>query len=631
MNIKTQCCGLAILLVILYFYFYHKKVNMKTEKVFFKFFIAVFLSVCLDIVSIWGIVHADSIAPIVREVLCKLYVVSVMAAVHAALIYVCVDIYADVKTFTRFRVFFGVMLAGAFVCVMALPIEYFYFPEENLVYTGGASVYAGYLLGLVFLCAIIYHIVFKSKRMNPRRRNAIAVWLAIWIVATILQFSVKGLLLFSFVAAIGIVIVYLFLENPEMNLDRNTGVFNQIALLQYIPQLYNEGKTFTALELVVESGMDVAAREICEYLLTIKGAKSFRYSTNNVMMLFEPGRDIIKVKEQITERFEKGFGKDNNIILKPYWYGMQDSSVAKISKDFFNVVKYAHHNVQDKTNTDITVIDKVMADNMYRNEWITRLLEKSMAEDKIEVFYQPIYSTLEKRFLSAEALVRIRDENEEIILPGRFIDIAEKNGMILKLGEIVFEKVCRFVSDPKFDELGLRHIEINLSIAQCAHRSLAADYIMIMSKYNVDPLRINLEITETASAGTKMILLENMRILRENGVKFSLDDFGTGNSNLNYIAEMPVDILKFDMGMTRSYFENEKTHYVMDATINMAQGMNMEVVFEGVETEEQLAESEKLGIEYIQGFYFAKPMPEKEFCEFLRKHLKGLNSPIDLR
>ncbi len=630
MNVKTQCCGLAILLVILYFYFYHKKVKMKTERAFFKLFIAVFMSVCFDIASIWGIVHADIIPQIVREILCKLYVMSLMTAVHAALIYVCVDVYTDAKMFRRVRIVFGTILAAAFICIAALPMKYFYYRESEDVYTGGASAYSGYIFGAVFLFAIIYHIVFKSQKMNCRRRNAIGVWLIIWCVATTLQFFVKEWLLFSFAATLGIVIVYLLLENPEMNLDRNTGAFNQIALLQYVPQLFNEGKKFAALELVVESGMDSAAQEICEFLLTIKGAKSFRYSTNNVMMLFEDDRDVLKEKTRITERFERGFGKDNNNIMRPYWYYMPDSGVVRTSKDFLNIIKFAHHNVLDKTNTDITVIDQAMADNMYRRERITKLLDQAIKEDKIEVFYQPIYSTVEKRFLSAEALVRIRDENEEIILPSRFIDIAEKNGMILKLGEMVFEKVCRFVSNPKFEDLGLKHIEINLSIAQCVQRSLAVDYILVMNKYNVDPSRINLEITETASAGAKMILLENMRILKENGVKFSLDDFGTGNSNLNYIVEMPVDILKFDMGMTKSYFEDDKAHYVMDATINMVQGMGTQIVFEGVETEEQLAESERLGIEYIQGFYFAKPMPEDEFCDFLRKHLKGLNSPIDL-
>jgi len=630
MNIKTQCCGLAILIVILYFYFYHKKVNMKTERAFFGFLMAVFTTVCLDIISIWGIVHVHLITPVIREILCKLYVISVMTAVYAALIYVCVDIYTNVKLFKRIRVAYNIILAVSFVCIMALPIEYIYQPEEGLVYTAGASVYIGYILGLIFLFSLIYHIVFRSKRMNSRRRNAIGVWLIIWILATIFQFSIKGFLLFSFAMALGVVIVYLFLENPEMNLDRNTGVFNQIALLQYVPQLYNEGKKFAALELVVESGMDSAAQEISDILLAVKGAQSFRYSTNNVMMLFEYGSDVLKVKEQITDRFEEGFGEDHNNIMRPYWYYMPDSSVVRTSKDFLNVIKFAHHNVLDKTNTDITFIEQAMADNMYRRERITKLLEQALEEDKIEVFYQPIYSTVEKRFLSAEALVRIRDENEEIILPGRFIDIAEKNGMILKLGEMVFEKVCRFVSDPMFDTLGLKHIEINLSIAQCVQRSLAADYIFIMNKYNVDPSRINLEITETASVSAKMILLENMSILRENGVRFSLDDFGTGNSNLNYIVDMPVDILKFDMGMTKSYFEDDKAHYVMDATIKMVQGMDMQIVFEGVETEEQLATTENLGIEYIQGFYFARPMPEDEFCNFLRKHLKGLNSPIDL-
>lgn len=202
--------------------------------------------------------------------------------------------------------------------------------------------------------------------------------------------------------------------------------------------------------------------------------------------------------------------------------------------------------------------------------------------------------------------------------------------MIIKLGEMVFEKVCRFISSPEFGKLGLERIEVNLSVTQCSHSSLAADYVLIMNKYKVDPSRINLEITETASAGAKKVLFKNMNILKDYGIEFALDDFGTGHSNLNYIIEMPLDIIKFDMGMTQAYFENEKARYVMDAVINMARVMNLSIVFEGVETKEQYNEAERIGIDFIQGYYFAHPMPEQEFCDFLKNHASGLDSSIDL-
>ena len=103
------------------------------------------------------------------------------------------------------------------------------------------------------------------------------------------------------------------------------------------------------------------------------------------------------------------------------------------------------------------------------------------------------------------------------------------------------------------------------------------------------------------------------------GVRFSLDDFGTGNSNLNYIVDMPVDIVKFDRSMTNAYFENGKAKYVMDAAIHMIHGMGLKIVSEGVETEEQYRTMEQLGISHIQGYYFSKPLSEDKFIEFLER------------
>lgn len=630
MNVNTQFCGLTILLVILYFYIYHAKVKLKTERAFFRFFVVALLCVSLDITSVFAIARIDTINKTLLDIICKAYVASVVASIHAALMYVCVDIYTERKSYVRLRVVFDTLLLIGYISVFALPIQYHYEQDTGVVYTYGFSVLTGYAFGFVFLVFLIFNLFFKSKNMNSRRKNAMAVWLSIWTVAVIVQFLNNEILLLSFAGSLGLVIVYLFLENPETNLDKETGAFNQNAMLQYIPQLYNEGKKFSSLELIVDGGMGKSAVEICKFLLTIKGIKIFKYSSNNIMIIFEDGRDVLEVKRIITERFEQGFGKDHNIILKPYWYYMQDPDVVEYSKDYFNLVRYAHHVPVDWTSTDIVAIDDIMAQDMYKSKHITKLLESAIENDEVEVFYQPIYSVSDGKFLTAEALVRIRDEFGEIIKPGAFIDIAEKNGMIIKLGEMVFEKVCRFISSPGFEDLGLERIEVNLSVTQCSHSSLAADYVLIMNKYNVDPRRINLEITETANAGAKKVLLKNMSILKEQGIEFALDDFGTGHSNLNYITEMPVDILKFDMGMTQLYFENDKAKYVMDAAINMARGMDLSIVFEGVETGEQYKEAERIGIDYIQGYYFAQPMPEQEFCNFLKKHAIGLDSSIDL-
>ena len=109
-----------------------------------------------------------------------------------------------------------------------------------------------------------------------------------------------------------------------------------------------------------------------------------------------------------------------------------------------------------------------------------------------------------------------------------------------------------------------------------------------------------------------------MKKLMDYGVTFSLDDFGTGHSNLNYIAEMPVDIVKFDRGMTQSYFNSKKAQYVMNAAISMINGMKLKIVSEGIENKEQFEIIKDL-VDYIQGFFFSKPLPQENFVEFVKE------------
>jgi EAL domain-containing protein (putative c-di-GMP-specific phosphodiesterase class I) len=140
-----------------------------------------------------------------------------------------------------------------------------------------------------------------------------------------------------------------------------------------------------------------------------------------------------------------------------------------------------------------------------------------------------------------------------------------------------------------------------------------------MDKYKVSPSYINLEITESASIIMRKSLLDNMKELIDYGVSFSLDDFGNGESNLNYIVDLPIEIVKFDKDMTQAYFNNEKAKYVLQAATDMIQGLELKVVAEGVETAEQLRTLERLGIDYIQGYYFSKPVETKLYIEFLKR------------
>ena len=290
------------------------------------------------------------------------------------------------------------------------------------------------------------------------------------------------------------------------------------------------------------------------------------------------------------------------------------------AENLMHLIRYTRQNCAELAESHFYKIDSELAAQLNKEKEMEQLISDAIINDRLEVWYQPIYSTELRRFASAEALVRIRRENGDLVPPADFIPIAESNGSILKVGETVFRKVCEFLNKSEIDKHGISYIEINLSVVQCAYEKLAEDYISIMADYGISPKLINLEITESASMNAKKTLLENMKRLTSYGVNFSLDDFGTGQSNLDYIVDMPVDIVKFDKGMTSAYFENGKAKYIMDAAMSMIQGMNLKIVSEGIETEEQFKVMNDLGINYIQGYYFSKPLSADEFMEFIIKN-----------
>ncbi len=131
---------------------------------------------------------------------------------------------------------------------------------------------------------------------------------------------------------------------------------------------------------------------------------------------------------------------------------------------------------------------------------------------------------------------------------------------------------------------------------------------------------VSFEITETAFSSVKANMLRNMNEMIENGFEFALDDFGKGASNLMYAIEMPVKVIKIDMELTKLFFNNEKAKAVVNAIIKMAHDMNLKVVSEGVENDDEVQIITKAGIDYIQGFYFSRPLPKDEYIKFLKAH-----------
>lgn len=627
MPVQVQCCGLFSMLLLLYFYKSQKRINLRTGKAFERTFFMSILCICFDILSCIAIVYDRLLPVLLVRFICKTYLVTLVSVAYFAMLYICADIYkkgADYKQAIRQ---YAVLIFAGICLIYVLPIEYTYDNARSVLYSYGPSANATYACAFALIMMIIIRMRREQERITPKRREAVLIWMGAWMLSALIQLFNPTILLVGYASYIGIMVLYLMLENPGNNLDRQTGLFNHSAFLRYAAQLYDTETRFSLLSINLlpsafrapHPGMEEAVRvEILTFLSGITDALLFKNTETELLLLYESSAKAEDDAAMLRRRFAEYWGKDLDVLVTPDLIFIPDSAVTASVEKLLSLVKYVRRNDTELAVSHFKQVGTELALEMYREEETEQLISDAMAEGRVEVFYQPIYSTKEGRFTSAEALVRIRDEQGTLIPPGRFIGTAEKSGMIAQLGEIVFDKVCRFICENDIRSYGLHYIEVNLSVIQCSDERLSADYIRIMEQNGLNAGYINLEITETASIGAKKTLLENMRQLLDYGVRFSLDDFGTGQSNLNYIMEMPVDIVKFDKQMTNAYFENQRAKYVMDATIQMIHGMNLKIVSEGIETAEQYQAMEALGISYIQGFYFSKPLPEQEFLQFLR-------------
>ena len=245
---------------------------------------------------------------------------------------------------------------------------------------------------------------------------------------------------------------------------------------------------------------------------------------------------------------------------------------------------------------------------------------RACEEDRIEIFLQPKISVSEGKAVGAEALVRMRNRDGELIPPVRFVPVLEHTGMIGKLDDIMLDKT--FVFQRECIDKGIKPVPVSVNISRQRFTSEGLlNYVVgLQKKYDIDSSLVELEILETTFIDALDTMINVINALREKGFRINVDDFGSGYSSLNQIANIPADIIKFDRVFASRSLKNDKGRQVIKSLIEMLKMVNYDLVFEGVETKEELDAVVSYGCDVIQGFYFDKPLLAKEF---IKKYYMG--------
>ena len=298
-----------------------------------------------------------------------------------------------------------------------------------------------------------------------------------------------------------------------------------------------------------------------------------------------------------------------------YIIDTKNSSVEKM----YTCSAMAAKKCKDKYRTYVAFYDDGMTEELFNKQELINDMQEALEKKQFVVYFQPKYSLKEKAFSGAEALVRWNHPRKGFISPGEFIPIFEQNGFIAQLDYYVWEHTCMLLRNWMDSGLNPEPVSVNISRVNMYNPRLVEIISSLTEKYKLPNYMLNLELTESAYMDNPDTIIKTVMALQKKGFVIMMDDFGSGYSSLNTLKDIPVDYLKVDMKFLPTGKSNGRSEKILVSVVKMAKLLNLPVIVEGVETEEQIKFLESISCEYVQGYYFARPMPPKDYEKILRE------------
>lgn len=287
------------------------------------------------------------------------------------------------------------------------------------------------------------------------------------------------------------------------------------------------------------------------------------------------------------------------------------------SLDLINCAEIVIQQKNESGRTSIAYFETPMYKDYIENIQIEDELKLALETGAFELYYQPQFEAFSQKLRGVEALLRWKNQKGKMVSPSVFIPIAEKDGMIVQIGNWVLEEGIRSYRRWYDKYQYPMMLSLNISAIQFNRRDFVHTLLSLIEKYEIDPKLIELEITESILIDDFESVVNKLRTLKEYGIKISLDDFGTGFSSLSYLKGLPIDTLKIDKSFIDTVIDDNSTKVITESIIAMVKKLGCETVAEGVETPEQLAYLQGVNCDNIQGFLLGKPMPAAEIDKLL--------------
>lgn len=501
-------------------------------------------------------------------------------------------------------------------------------------YTRGRCIILTYLVFYAYCVACIVVAVIHRKQIDRQIYHILAAFPVLAVFVILFQQFYPQIILSGSAATCALLIIYLHLQNRQISLDYLTNVPNRQELLNMLELMlkrYPE-KDFVLMVVSIrdfrqvnnvcgQHGGDEFLKEVCGFLCRIgPQGNVYRFSGDEFALLFTDQIDesVKKCVEDIQERMALPWqNRDYRFILPAVIGIIRRSEYVRTLEEAVSAIEYAVYQAKTGRYGQILYCDQEMLGKLERRKQIVEVLKEQLAEKSVEMYYQPIYSVDSGQFEYAESLMRMNHTPIGPVYPSEFIPIAEETGLIIELTYVILDKVCKFINHLLEKGIPISAIHVNFSAIQFSQPDLAGKVLEIIRDNHTPMSAVKIEFTESTLAESPQVVTDFAIEMKKHGIMMGLDDFGTGYSNIATVIRIPFGTVKLDKSFVEASMDNPKSATTIKHLVHAFNDLGMDVVAEGVETEEQRQMVVDLGVEQIQGYFYSRPLPGQEMEAFL--------------
>ena len=630
-NADFLIAAVVILLLVLRNFLDQKRAEDLNSRIFLFFAVIGILDVIAELVSNYYITSGDGDFGLAAVVTTTIFYLFQALLPYALLCYI-MTLHDNKLISVKKMLLAGLatILLASIVLTNPFTEKLFYF-DVSAGYVEGPWYRLMYYSALFHLAVILILVISWRKEFGPQKTKVILDILILCGCGVVIQLLHYSLLMTGFGMSLGILALFLTINNPNANRDSLTGVYNHLYLTRRSDELIAAGKSFHIITIYlyqlkhinkvsgVEGG-DYILQLTAKKLEELCGSRVFRITGKRFLVLTISLQEYEYYITQIKKRFETDMQLDADsskpatpVILSGIVHGQKLGT----SGLMLEYAEYLESLSMQNGMIEVIQDDQQTMDGFLYNKKVEQYLHTAIAQDLFEVYYQPVYSTEKNDFVTLEALSRLHHPELGWIAPDVFIQIAEKNHMIEQITDLQFKRVCMFINEHRDLMKKLFNIKVNLSSMDLMRSDCSSHFIRMMDDMDIHHDWIQFEITETVAteynAGLGMVIDGFMAA----GVRLCLDDFGSGYANLNTVMRLPFSAIKIDRTLLFDICNDKKRAMFYQSIVETFHRMGYSIVSEGVETEEEMSLLSSWGVDMIQGYYFSRPLPVDELLKLL--------------